>query len=116
MSVVSSCAKLAERRIAERRIAERDITAYFASRTRKQIRAEQRRHDRRLNTPEHIARMAAYDKADRVMRRAWLKEHPGNPLPEQLCALDHPFRGQKRWCAAAIRWLVAYSKRTGHFV
>jgi hypothetical protein len=108
---VSSRAKLAERRIAERGIA-----AYFASRTRKQIDAEHRRHDRSLKSPEHVAAMAAYDKADRAMRRAWFKEHPGDPLPEHLCALDNPFPGHKRWCATAIRWLEAYTKRTGHFV
>ena len=53
--------------------------------------------------------------ADKAMRRAWLKEHPGDPLPEHLCALDNPFPGQKRWCAAAIRWLSAYSERMGFF-
>jgi hypothetical protein len=59
---------------------------------------------------------AAYHKADKAMRRAWLKEHPGDPLPEHLCALDNPSPGQKRWCAMADRWLDAYAKRTGHFV
>jgi hypothetical protein len=101
---------------AERQIAMRHIQAYFASRTRKQIREEQRRADRRLNTPEHLAAMAVYDRADKAMRRAWLKEHPGDPLPGHLCALDNPFPGNKRWCAAAKRWLYAYTKRTGHLV
>ena len=91
----------------------REIEARFASMTRKQIDAANRRHDATLKTPEHLAHMAAYDKAERTMRRAFLKEHPGRPLPGQLCALDHPFPGHKRWCAAAIRWLKAYSKKTG---
>jgi hypothetical protein len=57
-------------------------------------------------------RAAAYKRADKAMRRAWLNEHPGDPLPEHLCELDNPFPGQKRWCAMALRWLDACS---GHF-
>jgi hypothetical protein len=51
--------------------------------------------------------------ADQKMRQAWLDEHPGqDPLPEHLCALDHPFRGHEEWCAEACRWLDAYDSRT----
>lgn len=58
--------------------------------------------------------VAAYDRRDKKMRKAWLAEHPGDPLPEHLCELGRPFPGQKRWCAKALRWLDAYTKKTGH--
>jgi len=89
----------------ERAKAMRDVGRALASMTRKQIDAAQRKRDREI--APHVR---ACDRADRAMRRAWLKEHPGErPLPEHLCALDYPFPGYKRWCAAALKWIVVYN-------
>jgi hypothetical protein len=57
-------------------------------------------------------RIAKALKAEKAMRRAWLREHPGeHPLPEHLCALDHPFPRFKRWAAKARRWMGDYEAR-----
>lgn len=53
-------------------------------------------------------RAAESRKWERAMRRAFLNEHPGRPLPEHLCELENPYPGHKRWCAAALRWINAY--------
>jgi hypothetical protein len=51
---------------------------------------------------------------DRAMRRARLRDHPGEePPPEHLCELDHPFPGFKRWAAKARRWLDRYERGVG---
>jgi hypothetical protein len=58
-------------------------------------------------------RRAEGEAADKAMRAAWLREHPGErPLPEHLCALDHPFPGFKRWAAKARRWIDKYERRS----
>lgn len=50
--------------------------------------------------------------ADKAMRKAWLDEHPGEqPLPEHLCALDHPYPRYKQWAAKARRWIGDYERR-----
>jgi hypothetical protein len=49
---------------------------------------------------------------DRKMRRAYRRDHPGEePLPEHLCALDHPYPGWKRWAARAKRWMDNYERK-----
>jgi hypothetical protein len=59
-------------------------------------------------------RRARASARDRAMRRAWLRDHPGEePLPEHLCELDHPFLGFRRWAAKARRWLDRYERGVG---
>jgi hypothetical protein len=49
--------------------------------------------------------------SDKAMHDAWLREHPDEePLPEDLCELDHPHPGSERWAAKAKRWLGAYQR------
>ncbi|SHG24784.1 hypothetical protein [Bradyrhizobium erythrophlei] len=56
-------------------------------------------------------RTAKAEASDRAMRRAYRRDHPGEaPLPEHLCALDHPYPGFKRWAAKAKRWLDRYDR------
>jgi hypothetical protein len=60
-----------------------------------------------------VWRRAKAKAADKAMRRAWRREHPGEePLPEHLCALDHPLPGFKRWAAKASRWIDRYYARS----
>lgn len=69
----------------ERAKAMGDVAAYLASRTRKQIDAVNRKHER--DNAEHVR---AFDRADRAMRRAFLKIIPATRCPIIFVSLKIP--------------------------
>ena len=48
-------------------------------------------------------RRAKGEANDKAMRAAWLRDHPGNPLPEHLCGLsDTDGAEYDRWTAKRL--------------
>jgi hypothetical protein len=50
-------------------------------------------------------RRAKGEAADKAERKAWLRDHPGNPLPEHFCGMtDAESRKYNQWCKRRYAW------------